>query len=86
MEAFSKSLAQEVGARSIRVNCIAPGFITTDMTDELSEEQKSAILGHVPMQSLGEPLDVAYAVAFLLGNESKYITGQTISVNGGMYM
>lgn len=86
VEAFSKSLAQEVGSRGIRVNCVAPGFITTDMTDELSEDQKKAIMGHIPMKSLGEPIDVAHTVAFLLRDESKYITGQTIGVNGGMYM
>lgn len=85
-EAFAKSVAQEVGSRNIRVNCVAPGFIATDMTDELPEERKQAILSMVPLNSIGEPIDVAQAVAFLLSDESKYITGQTISVNGGMYM
>ena len=86
VEAFTKSIAQEVGSRGVRLNCVAPGFIATDMTDELGEDRKQAILGSVPLQSIGEPIDVAHAVAFLLGNESKYITGQTISVNGGLYM
>ena len=86
VEAFSKSIAQEVGSRAIRLNCVAPGFIETDMTDELPEDRKEAILDAVPMKSIGEPIDVAHSVAFLLSDESKYITGQTISVNGGMYM
>lgn len=86
VDAFSKSVAQEVGSRHIRVNCVAPGFIATDMTDELPEERKKAILGLVPLNSIGEPIDVAHSVAFLLSDQSKYITGQTISVNGGMYM
>lgn len=86
VEAMTKSIAQEVGSRSIRLNCVAPGFIETDMTDELSEDRKKAILSAVPMNSIGKPIDVAHSVAFLLSDESKYITGQTISVNGGMYM
>ena len=86
VEAFSRSVAQEVGSRHIRVNCVAPGFIATDMTDELPEERKKAILAMVPLNTIGEPIDVAHSVAFLLSDESKYITGQTISVNGGMYM
>ena len=86
VEAFTKSIAQEVGSRKIRVNCVAPGFIGTDMTDELPEDRKEAILSAVPLNSIGEPIDVAHSVAFLLSDESKYITGQTISVNGGMYM
>jgi 3-oxoacyl-[acyl-carrier protein] reductase len=86
VEAFSKSIAQEVGSRHIRVNCVAPGFIATEMTEELPEERKKTILSVVPMKSIGEPIDVAHSVAFLLSEESKYITGQTISVNGGMSM
>jgi 3-oxoacyl-[acyl-carrier protein] reductase len=86
VEAFSKSIAQEVGSRNVRVNCVAPGFITTDMTDALSDERKQAILSAVPLNSIGEPLDVAHSVAFLLSDQSKYITGQTISVNGGLHM
>jgi len=86
VEAFSKSIAQEVGSRQIRVNCIAPGFIETDMTDELPEARKQAILAQVPLKSIGEPIDVAHSVAFLLSEQSKYITGQTININGGLYM
>lgn len=86
VEGLSKSIAQEVGSRSIRINCVAPGFIATDMTDELPESRKQAILAAIPMKSIGEAIDIAHSVAFLLSDESKYITGQTISVNGGMYM
>ncbi len=86
VEAFTKSIAQEVGSRNIRVNCVAPGFIATDMTEELPEDRKNAILSSVPLNSIGEPIDVAQSVAFLLSDESKYITGQTIGVNGGLYM
>lgn len=86
VEAFGKSLAQEIGARSIRVNSIAPGYIVTDMTDSLNDEQRNQILAKVPLNSLGEPIDVAHSVAFLLSEKAKYITGQTLSVNGGMYM
>lgn len=84
--AFTKSIAQEVGSRQIRLNCVAPGFITTDMTDVLPEEQKNAILSKIPLQKFGRTEDVAYAVAFLLSDEAAYITGQTLHVNGGMYM
>ena len=86
IEAFSKSIAQEIGSRSIRVNCIAPGFIRTDMTDKLPEAQRNAILAKIPLQKFGEAREVANCVAFLLSDESSYITGQTIHVNGGMYM
>jgi 3-oxoacyl-[acyl-carrier protein] reductase len=85
-EAFSKSIAQEVGSRHIRVNCVAPGFIVTDMTDKLTEDQKKAILAKVPLESLGQTEDVAHAVAFLLSDKARYITGHTLSVNGGLYM
>jgi 3-oxoacyl-[acyl-carrier protein] reductase len=85
-EAFAKSIAQEVGSRQIRVNCVAPGFIVTDMTDKLTPEQKTAILAKVPLNTLGETEDVAHAVAFLLSDKARYITGHTISVNGGLYM
>lgn len=84
--AFSKSIAQEIGSRNIRVNCVAPGFISTEMTDVLPEAQKNAILGKIPLQKFGEVDDVAAVVAFLLSDDAKYITGQTIHVNGGMYM
>lgn len=86
MEAFARSVAQELGSRGVRVNNVAPGFIKTDMTDQLPEEQKKAILDKVPLQKFGEVEDVAQAVAFLLSDESQYITGQTLHVNGGMLM
>ncbi|MBQ3775926.1 MAG: 3-oxoacyl-ACP reductase FabG [Ruminobacter sp.] len=83
---FSKSLAKEVASRGITVNCVAPGFIATDMTAALTEEQKSAILTQVPAGKLGDPQDIANAVLFLASDMASYITGETISVNGGMYM
>lgn len=86
IEAFSKSTALEVASRGIRVNCVAPGFIATEMTDVLTEEQKKAILLKIPLDRIAEPQEVANAISFLLSDESKYITGHTLSVNGGMYM
>ena len=86
IEVFSKSVAAEVASRSIRVNCVAPGFIVTEMTDVLSDTQKQAILDKVPLKALGSVDDISNAVSFLLSDESKYITGQTLSVNGGMFM
>lgn len=86
IEGFSKSIAQEVGSRGVRVNCVAPGFIVTDMTGVLTETQKVAILAKVPLGTLGDVADVAAATAFLISSESKYITGHTLSVNGGLYM
>jgi 3-oxoacyl-[acyl-carrier protein] reductase len=83
---FSKSLAREVGARNITVNCVAPGFIDTDMTRALSAEQRNALIGHIPLGRLGDAQDVAAAVAFLVSPGASYITGSTIHVNGGMYM
>lgn len=83
---FTKSIAQEVGSRQIRVNCVAPGFITTEMTDVLPDTQKNAILAKIPMQKFGTTEDIAAAVSFLLSDESTYITGQTLHVNGGMGM
>ena len=83
---MSKSLAQEVGKRGITVNCIAPGFIKSDMTDKLTQEQQNKILERVPAQRLGDPQDVASAVAFLASDQASYITGSTIHVNGGMLM
>lgn len=83
---FSKSLAKELGSRQIRVNVVTPGYISTDMTGSLSDAQKEAILRGVPMGSLGEVQDVANLVAFLASPESRYITGQVIGVNGGLYM
>jgi 3-oxoacyl-[acyl-carrier protein] reductase len=86
MIGFSKSLAREVGSRNITVNVVAPGFIVTDMTEGLGEAQKAALLGQVPLGRLGSPEDIAQAVAFLSSPEAAYITGETLHVNGGMYM
>ncbi|MEY2921151.1 MAG: 3-oxoacyl-ACP reductase FabG [Pseudomonadota bacterium] len=86
MIGFSKSLAREVGSRNITVNVVAPGFIVTDMTDALGEAQKTALLAQVPLGRLGSADDVAAAVAFLAGPEAAYVTGETLHVNGGMYM
>jgi 3-oxoacyl-[acyl-carrier protein] reductase len=86
MAGFTKSLAQEVGSRNITVNCVAPGFIDTDMTMALGEEQRAKLVEHVPVKRLGKPQDIAAAVAFLAGSGADYITGVTLHVNGGMYM
>jgi len=83
---FTKSLAQEVGSRSITVNCVAPGFIDTDMTRALSDAQREQLVARIPLGRLGLPEDVAHAVAFLASREAGYITGATLHVNGGMYM
>lgn len=83
---FSKSLAKEVASRGITVNVVAPGFIATDMTDELNEEQRNAILSQIPAGELGSAQDIAKAVAFLASDDARYITGETIHVNGGLYM
>ena len=83
---FSKGLAKEVASRGITVNVVAPGFIATDMTEVLTEEQKAGILGNVPAGRLGEPKDIAKAVAFLASDDAAYITGTTLHVNGGLYM
>ncbi|OBX04504.1 3-ketoacyl-ACP reductase [Gallibacterium genomosp. 3] len=83
---FSKALAKEVASRGVTVNVVAPGFIATDMTDALTEEQKAATLAQVPAGRLGEPKDIAKAVAFLVSDDAGYITGETLHVNGGMYM
>lgn len=86
IEAFSKSVALEMGSRGIRVNCVAPGFIKTEMTDGLSEEVKAGIMSKVALGRFAKTQEVASAIAFLLSDESQYITGHTLSVNGGMYM
>jgi 3-oxoacyl-[acyl-carrier protein] reductase len=83
---LSKSLAREVGSRNITVNCVAPGFVDTDMTRALSEKQQQDLLQYVPLKRLGKPEDIASAVAFLASPSAGYITGATLHVNGGMYM
>jgi 3-oxoacyl-[acyl-carrier protein] reductase len=86
LEGFTKSLAKEVGSRNITINAIAPGFIDTDMTRQLSEDQRQLLLQHIPLQRLGQPEDIAGSVIFLTSAAASYITGQTLNVNGGMYM
>ena len=86
MIGMSKSLAQEVASRNITVNCVAPGFIATPMTDALNDKQKEGILGAVPAGRLGTPEEIAAAVVFLASDEAAYLTGQTLHVNGGMAM
>ena len=86
MLGFTKSLAREIGSRNITVNCVAPGFIDTDMTRELPEEQRTALISQIPLDRLGDPADIAAAVGFLASPSAGYITGETINVNGGMYM
>jgi len=83
---MTRSLAREIGSRGITVNCVAPGFIDTDMTRALAEAQREALLQQIPLGRLGSPEDVAAAVAFLAGPQAAYITGATLHVNGGMYM
>ena len=83
---MTKSLAAELGSRNITVNCVAPGFIDTDMTRALAEAQKKALLGHIPLGRLGTPEDVAAAVAYLASPQAGYVTGAVLHVNGGMYM
>lgn len=86
MIGFTKSLAREVASRGITVNAVAPGFIETDMTRELPEEQKKKLLSEVPIGRLGAPKEIADAVIFLASSGANYITGETLHVNGGMYM
>jgi len=83
---MSKSLAQEIGSRGVTVNCVAPGFIATPMTDGLNDKQKDTILSAIPAKRLGSPDEVASAVLYLASSESAYVTGQTLHVNGGMAM
>ena len=86
MVGFAKSLAKEVGSRGITVNTVAPGFIDTDMTRELPEAQREALLGAIPLGRLGNAEEIAHAVSFLCSDQAAYITGETLHVNGGMYM
>ena len=86
MIGFSKSLAQEIASRNITVNCIAPGFIESAMTDKLNDKQKETIMGAIPMRRMGTGAEIAAAAVFLAANEAAYVTGQTIHVNGGMAM
>ena len=86
MIAMTKALAQEIGSRGITVNAVAPGYIETDMTRVLPDEVKARILAGVPLGRIGQPEDIANAVKFLAGEESAYITGHVLAVNGGMYM
>lgn len=86
LEGFSRSLARELGSRQITVNAVAPGFIDTDMTRSLPDEQRDMLLTRIPLAHLGQPEDVAGVVAFLAGDAGGYITGETIHVNGGLYM
>jgi len=83
---MTRALARELGSRSITVNCVAPGFIETDMTEVLPEAQKAALLQQIPLNRLGTPDEIAHAVAFLASREAGYITGTELHVNGGMYM
>jgi 3-oxoacyl-[acyl-carrier protein] reductase len=86
IEGFTRSLAKEISGRNITINSVAPGFIETDMTDELPDSTKASMLSTVPMARLGKPEEVAGAVAFLVSQQASYITGETLHVNGGMYM
>jgi 3-oxoacyl-[acyl-carrier protein] reductase len=83
---MTRALARELGSRNITVNCVAPGFIETDMTASLPEEQQKALLGQIPLGHLGKPADIAHAVAYLAGPHASYVTGQELHVNGGMFM
>jgi len=83
---FSKSMARELAARQVTVNCVAPGYVVTDMTSDLSEDIQEMIKAQIPLGTLGTPEDVAAAVGYLASLESSYMTGQTLHVNGGMYM
>jgi 3-oxoacyl-[acyl-carrier protein] reductase len=86
MEGFTRALAREIGSRNITVNCVAPGFIDTDMTSGLPEEQKAALQSQIPMNRLGRPEEIASVVGFLASDGGAYVTGESIQVNGGMYM
>ncbi len=85
-EGFSRALARELGSRAVTVNCVAPGFIDTDMTRELTEDQRDLMLGQIPLGRLGAPEEIAALVAFLCSEAAGYITGETVHINGGMHM
>jgi 3-oxoacyl-[acyl-carrier protein] reductase len=85
-EGFSRALARELGSRAVTVNCVAPGFIDTDMTRELPEEQRELLLAQIPLGRLGAPEEIAALVCFLCSDAAGYITGETVHANGGMYM
>lgn len=85
IEGFSRSVALEMASRNLRSNCVAPGFIETEMTKKLTDKQREDILKNIPLKSIGQPRDVANAVAYLLSDDSRYVTGQTLHVNGGLY-
>jgi 3-oxoacyl-[acyl-carrier protein] reductase len=86
IEGFTRSLAKEISGRGVTVNAVAPGFIETDMTEELPDNIRAAMLAAIPMQRLGQPEEIASVVAFLASDAASYITGETIQVNGGMFM
>jgi 3-oxoacyl-[acyl-carrier protein] reductase len=86
MIGMSKSLAREVAMRNITVNCIAPGFIQTPMTDKLSEDLQRQVIANIPIGKMGAPLDIAYAALYLASDEASYVTGTTLHVNGGLFM
>ncbi|MFQ3201623.1 MAG: 3-oxoacyl-[acyl-carrier protein] reductase [Zhongshania sp.] len=86
MDGFTRALAREIGSRAITVNGVAPGFIDTDMTKKLGDEQRNALKAQIPLQRLGSPEEIAGVVAFLVSDAAAYVTGETIHVNGGMYM
>lgn len=85
-EGFTRSLAREIGSRGVTVNCVAPGFVETDMTEELDERLINSMLDAVPVGRMGQPHEIAAAVAFLASDDASYITGEVLAVNGGMYM
>ena len=86
LNGLTKSMAREFASRNITVNCVAPGYIVTEMTEAMAEDAKAKMMAEIPMASLGTPEDVAGAVAYLVSDDARYVTGQTIHVNGGMYM
>lgn len=86
MEGFSRALAREIGSRGVTVNCVAPGFVETDMTEELDERLINSMLDAVPVGRMAQPHEIAAAVSFLASDDASYITGTVLAVNGGMYM